>query len=100
MKKLAVTTSLTKKKECARLTVGGNRLDNSGDVATSTADITTFKTLSTKDAEMMMMDIKNYYLGTPLPRYEYMCMLLSRFLEEIVDKYNLKALSIDGWVYI
>jgi hypothetical protein len=85
--------------------VGGGRLDYSGDVATSTADITTFKiliniTLSTRDAAMMIMDIKNYYLGTPLPRYEYMRMLLSRFLEEIVKKYNLKALAVDGWVYI
>jgi hypothetical protein len=64
-------------------------------VATSTADITTFKILlnstpSMKDAEVMIMDITNYYLGTPLPRYEYMRMLLSRFLEEIAD----------GWVYI
>jgi hypothetical protein len=54
-----------KEKECVRLTVGGDRLDYSGDVATSTADITTFKilinsTLSTKDAVMMMMDIKHY----------------------------------------
>jgi hypothetical protein len=45
----------------------------SGDVATSTADITTFNilinsTLSTEDATMMMMDIKNYYLGTALPQ--------------------------------
>jgi hypothetical protein len=47
---------------------------------------------------MMMMDIKKYYLGTPLPRYEYMILLLSRFPEEIVDKYNLKALAVDGWV--
>jgi hypothetical protein len=31
---------------------------------------------------MMMMEIKNYYLGTPLPRFEYMKMLLSRFPEE------------------
>jgi hypothetical protein len=64
--------------------VGGDRFHNSGDVETSTADITTFKkiinsTLSKKDAEMMMMDIKNYNMGTPLPRYEYMRMLLSRF---------------------
>jgi hypothetical protein len=77
----------------------------SSDVATSTADITTFKilinsTLSTKDAAMMMMDIKNYYLGTPLPRFEYMKLLLSRFPEEIVQKYNLSALAVDGWVYI
>jgi hypothetical protein len=87
------------------LTVGGDILDYSGDVATSTADITTFKilinnTLSTEDTAMMMMDIKTYYLGTPLPRFEYMKMLLSRFPEEIVQKYNLNALSIDGWVYI
>jgi hypothetical protein len=62
--------------------VGGDRLDYSGDVGASTADITTFKILinsniSTKDMAMMMMDITNYYLGTPLPRYEYMIMLLS-----------------------
>jgi hypothetical protein len=54
------------------LTVGGDRLDYSGYVATTTADITTFKilinsTLSTEEAAMMMMDIKTYYLGTPLP---------------------------------
>jgi hypothetical protein len=48
----------------------------------------------------MMMDIKNYYVGTPLPRYEYMIMLLSRFPEEIVDRCNLGALAVDGWVYI
>jgi hypothetical protein len=92
-------------KERVRLTVGGYKLDYSGDVATSTADITTIKilinsTLSTKDAAMMMMEIKNFYLGTPLPRFEYMKMLLSRFPEEIIQKYNLKALAVDGWVYI
>jgi hypothetical protein len=85
--------------------VGGDRLNYSGDVATSTADITTLKilikgTLSTEDASMMMMDIQNYYLGTPLPRFEYMKILLSRFPEEIVQKYNLNALAVNGWVYI
>jgi hypothetical protein len=53
-------------KHRVRLTVGGDRLDYSGDTATSTADITTFKnlfnsTLSTTEAKMMMMYIKNYY---------------------------------------
>jgi hypothetical protein len=94
-----------KGKECVRLTVGGNRLVYSGYVATSTADITAFKilinsTLSTKDAAMMVMDIKNYYIGTPLPRFEYMKMLVSCFPEEIIQKYNLNALAVDGWVYI
>jgi hypothetical protein len=94
-----------KEKECVRLTVGGDILDYSGDVATSTADIATFKilinsTLSTEEATMMMMDVKNYYLGTPLPLFEYKEMLLSRFPEEIVPKYNLNALAVDGWVNI
>jgi hypothetical protein len=78
-------------RERVSLLAGGDRLDYFGDVATSTADISTFKilinsTLSTADAVMMMMDIKNYYLGTPIPRVEYMKMLVSRFREDIVDK--------------
>jgi hypothetical protein len=78
-------------KERVRLTVGGDILDYSGNVATSTADITTFKILiniaiSTEDAAIMMMDIKHFYLGTPLPRFEYMKMFLSRFPKEIVQK--------------
>jgi hypothetical protein len=85
--------------------VGSDRLDYSDNVTTSTTDITTFKiliniTLSSKDAAMMMMDIKNYYLGTPLPRFEYMKMPLSRFPEKMVQQYNLNALTVDGWVYI
>jgi hypothetical protein len=92
-------------KERVRLTVGGDKLDYSGDVAISTADITTFKilinsTLSTEYAAMMIMDIKNYYISTPLLRFEYMKMMLSRFPEEIIHKYNLNALAVDGWVYI
>jgi hypothetical protein len=80
--------------------VGGGMLDYSGEVATSTGYITTFKILinsklSTKYTEMMMMDIKNYYLGTPSHRYKYMRMLLSRFPEKIVNKYNLKELAVD-----
>jgi hypothetical protein len=79
-----------KEKERVPLTVGGNILDYSGDVATSTADIATFKILinsilSTKDAAMMMIVIKNCYLSTPLPRFEYTKMMLSRFPEDIIQ---------------
>jgi hypothetical protein len=48
----------------------------------------------------MMMDINNYYIVTPLPRFEYMKMLISRFPEEIIQQYNLNALAVNGWVYI
>jgi hypothetical protein len=57
-------------KHWVRLMVGGDIIDYNGETAISTADITTFKilinsTLSTTYAKMMMMDINNYYLGTP-----------------------------------
>jgi hypothetical protein len=48
----------------------------------------------------MMTEIKTYDLGTPLPIYEYMRLTLSIILDEIIAKYNLQAISIDGWVYI
>jgi hypothetical protein len=69
-------------KQRVGLTVGGDRLEGDGDTATSTADIMTFKiliniTLSTKDAKMMMINIKNYYLYTPLPTYLYMRLPIS-----------------------
>jgi hypothetical protein len=92
-------------KHQVRLTVGGDRLEYNGETATSTADITTFKifinsTLSTKDAKMMMIDINNYYLGTPLPIYEYMRLPISILPDEIIEKYGLKKLAVDGWAYL
>jgi hypothetical protein len=59
-----------KENKWAILTVGGERSDYSGEVATSTADITTFKilvnsTLYTENVEMMMMVIKYYYFIAP-----------------------------------
>jgi hypothetical protein len=81
-------------KERVRLIVGGDIQDYTGDMETSTADITTFKiliniTISTKDAEMLMMDIKHYYFGALLPRYEYMRLPLSIIHDNIITKYNL-----------
>jgi hypothetical protein len=85
-------------KHRVRITVGGDRLNYNGETATPTADITTFKilinsTLSTKDAKMMMMDIKNYYFGTPLPTYEYMRLSISILPDEIIKKYHLTSLG-------
>jgi hypothetical protein len=40
------------------------------------------------------------YLGNPLPRFEYIKILISGFPEEIIRKYNLNALAVEGWVYI
>ena len=63
--------------ERTRLTVGGNLIDYAGDVSTRTADMTSFKllansTISTPGARFSVIDIKNFYLGTPMDEYEYM----------------------------
>ncbi len=60
-----------------RGTIGGDRVDYPGPVAASTADLTTIKLLLNSlvvsdDAEWMSADITDFYLGTPLPRKEYM----------------------------
>jgi hypothetical protein len=53
------------------MAVGGDRIEYPGEVATKKADITVTKAIltsacSTKADLYINMDIKNYYLGTPL----------------------------------
>ena len=60
-----------------RLTVGGNRVEYPHDVSTPTADMVTAKLLfnsviSTEGAKFLTVDIKNFYLNTPMERFEYM----------------------------
>jgi hypothetical protein len=64
------------KRERTRLTFGGDQIEYPGDKSTRTAGLTTAKILingviSTKDAQFMVIDIKNFYLNTPLGRFEY-----------------------------
>jgi hypothetical protein len=56
--------------------------------------------LSTEDAKMMMMDIKNYYVGTTLPTYEYMGIPISILPLDIIETYKLTHLAVNGWVYL
>jgi hypothetical protein len=55
--------------------VGGGRVEYPGEVTTKTASIATAKMLfnsvvSTPGAKFMTMDIKDFYLCTPMDRYE------------------------------
>ena len=43
---------------------------------------------------MMMTDIKKYYLGTPLPTYEYMRIPIAIIPDEIIEKYVLEAKAV------
>ena len=49
----------------------------------------------------MTPDIKNFYLNTPLDRYEYPRLKLSNFPDNVTGEYNLKEKTTkDGFVYV
>ncbi len=59
-----------------RITMGGNLINYPSDCRTPTADLLTVKLLfnsiiSTPYAKFMCIDIKDFYLCTPMSRYEY-----------------------------
>ena len=48
----------------------------------------------------MGIDIKNFYLGTLLDRYEYMRIPITLFPQHIIDQYNLRSKVKNGQVYL
>ena len=46
------------------------------------------------------MDVRKFYLNTPLDRFEYLRLHPGIIPEGIFEAYNLQALATDGWVYI
>jgi hypothetical protein len=84
--------------------VGGNLIDYPGDVSTPTADTTMAKmvinsTISTLHAKHMCGDIKNFYLGAPMDRYEYMRIPIPLIPDEIIEEYQLQPTMVhNGYV--
>ncbi len=87
-----------------RITIDGNRICYPGDVGTNTALLKLVKlllnsVLSRKGAWFSTIDIKNFYLDTPMPDPEYVCIKLSDIPEEFIKEYNLPGRDRDGWIY-
>ncbi len=69
-------------------------MDAPVDCGTPTADLLTVKLLLnsvilTKGAKFMCLDIKDFYLNTPLACPEYLRMRLDTFPEDVIQHYNL-----------
>jgi hypothetical protein len=65
-----------------RLVTGGDRVHYPGNAGTPTTNLSTIKLLInsiilTTGATLMMMGIKDFYLNTPMARYEHMRLKLS-----------------------
>ena len=48
----------------------------------------------------MTLDIKDFYYGTTMARYEYMKLAIACIPDRIIEQYNLRTLSSDGWIYL
>jgi hypothetical protein len=44
----------------------------------------------------MMIDIKNFYLNTPLDRYEYLRLKLNELPDDVMEEYGLKDKATPG----
>ena len=87
-----------------RLTVGGNLINYPGEKYTPTADISTAKILfnsviSSKNAKFMSLDLKDFYLMTPMPDHEYMWLPYDIIPDEIKKEYNLNELVHNERIY-
>jgi hypothetical protein len=49
----------------------------------------------------MTLDIKNFYLNTPMERYKYICIKLDDVPEEIIQQYLLQdKVDSKGYIFI
>ncbi len=48
--------------------------------------------ISTPNAKFMTLNLKDFYLMTPMKRYEYFHMKLELFPQDIIDKYDLTSM--------
>ena len=74
--------------------MGGNLVNYLNDCGTPTADLITVKLLlnsiiSTANAKFMTIDIKDFYLMTPMKRYKYFRMKIDLFPQDIIEEFNL-----------
>ena len=85
--------------------MGGNLIEYPYELTTRTADVTTSKVMwnsviSTPNVRYACADVKNFYLNTPLDRYEYMRMPIKLIPQEFIEMYDLTAKVKNGYVYI
>ena len=89
-----------------RLTVGGDLVNYPGGCGTPTINLLTVKlilnsVISMPNAKFMTIDIKYFYMNTPMARSEYMHLKLSNLPESVISHYNLEEkFTTDGWVYV
>jgi hypothetical protein len=92
-------------KHRTRLTARWDRIHYPDNVGTPTADMTLVEVLlnsiiSTENAQCIILDLKDFYLNTPMKSFEYMGLKLNDIPEEIIIEYKFGELATeDRYVY-
>ena len=85
-----------------RGTAGGDKVMYDGNVSADTASLQTIKLLwnatCSEHANWMTIDIKDFYLGTPMDAPEYMKVSLRLIPTTIQQRYHLHTIARDGHV--
>ena len=79
---------------CTRLTVDGSRINIGMDCGAPTASLLTVKLLlssfiSTENVRFISIDIKDFYLNTPMKRPEFLRLKIKNFPKDVTQNYNL-----------
>ena len=88
------------------MTVGGDKINYPGEVGTSTCKLLLAKiffnsVISTPNARFLTADISNFYLNTPMTRYEYVRLSMRDIPDKIIKEYKLTEIATsDNNVYI
>jgi hypothetical protein len=87
-----------------RITIGGSCICYLGNTVTNTASLELLKllrnsVLSRKGACLSSIDLKNFYLDTPMPEPDYVCIKILDIPNKFIDKYKITGLDQDGWIY-
>jgi hypothetical protein len=87
-----------------RITIGRNNIAYPGDVGTPTGSIELVNllvnsVLSQCNARFATMDLKNFYLNTPLDRPENVRIKLVDIPQEFINEYKLNKLARNSWIY-
>ena len=91
-----------------RIVVGGDVLTYAEDAASPTTAMMETKILinsvisdASEGARFISLDLKDFYLASPMLTPEYMKVHISKFPDDIIEKYNLKDIvTHDGFIFI
>ena len=89
---------------CTRLIVGRNLIDFPRNIGTLTADMATAKILTnsmiyTPGARFTTVNLKNFFLYTPMDRFEYMKTPFDILPPEIIAQSSLHQIKHNGFIY-